>query len=110
MTKSIKTTNKRCLFLEKFSRICTIEQNSNSQVIETIKKVRVFYGGKSSLQLYAFSASIAKYLHKFPHIDVEYINTDDIKVNHMAPYDLVCWLSDSDAHFIITHIHQGISY
>ena len=110
MTKSIKTTDKRSLYLEKFSKICAIEQNANSQLIETIKKVRVFYGGKSSPQLFAFSASIAKYLHMFPHINVEYINTDDIKVNHMAPYDLVCWLIDCDAHFIITHIHQGISY
>jgi hypothetical protein len=110
MTMLIKTTNKRCLFLENFSKICAIEHNANSKLFKTIKKVRVFYGGKSSPQLFAFSASIAKYLHKFPHINVEYINTDDIKVNHMTPYNLVCWLIDSDAHFIITHIHQGISY
>ena len=76
--------------MEKFSKICVTEQNSNSQLIDTIKKVRVFYGGKFNPQLFAFSASIAKYLHKFPHIDVKYINTDDVKVNHMTPYDLVC--------------------
>ena len=39
---------------------------------------------------------------------VVYCNIKMVKDKRWNPKDLVDWLLDSDVHFIITHIHQGL--
>jgi hypothetical protein len=41
-------------------------------------------------------------------IDVEYIDIDTVKMQHLTIQSIVQWLLSSDVHLIITHMHQGI--
>ena len=41
-------------------------------------------------------------------IDVEYIDVDTVKTQHLTVQSIVQWLLSSDVHLIITHMHQGI--
>ncbi len=54
-----------------------------------------------------FQGSLAEFERK-KLIDIEYIDVDTVKTQHLTVQSIVQWLLSSDVHLIITHMHQGI--
>lgn len=89
--------------------------------------IRVFVGGSGSRQTTSFYSALGLLRRKeldeetsrnppktqsqsciWNGIVVESKNVDEIKNENMQPLDLFDWLLESDVHFIIAHIHQGL--
>ena len=86
----------------------------SEHVIEQVQKksrrvclVRVFQGGRNARQLEPVQQALAEFERK-KLIDVEYIDIDKVKTQHLTIQSIVQWLLLSDIHLIITHMHQGI--
>ena len=73
----------------------------------TVCLVRVFQGGRNARQLEPVQQALAEFV-KRKLIEVEYIDTDTVKMQHLTVQSIVQWLLSSDVHLIITHMHQGI--
>jgi len=85
--------------------------------------IRVFFGSERCLQLSAFQikmGSIIKYYcNEFYDVEnnnpgnvrikVEYISNVDVTNNKWLPSQLIDHLLESDLHFILTHVHQGLT-
>ena len=69
--------------------------------------MRVFQGGRNARQLEPVQQALAEFERK-KLIDVEYIDIDKVKTQHLTVQSIVQWLLSSDVHLIITHMHQGI--
>ena len=74
------------------------------------KIVRVFVGGKTGVQESAFLQACSNF--NFPRrptttYEFEYIYVDDVKKRHWGPLELIDWLLACDAHFFLSHPHQG---
>ena len=69
--------------------------------------VRVFQGRRNARQLEPVQQALAEFQRK-KLIDVEYIDIDTVKMQHLTIQSIVQWLLSSDVHLIITHMHQGI--
>ena len=41
-------------------------------------------------------------------LSFEILNNDQRKANRWGPEETVNWLLDSDIHFVLTHVHQGL--
>ena len=67
--------------------------------------MRVFQGGRNARQLEPVQQTLAEFQKL---IDVEYIDIDTVKMQHLTIQSIVQWLLSSDVHLIITHMHQGI--
>lgn len=73
-----------------------------------IKIIRVFIGGRNSIQSTKFTG--AWYRLNFDTNDyiVEYINVDDVKKQSWTTEQFINWLLTSHVHFILSHVHQGL--
>jgi hypothetical protein len=84
--------------------------------------IRVFYGSDRCLQRAAFTLKMNKIMKYYGceandkennpghvRIKVEYISNKDVKNNKWLPNQLVDHLLESDLHFILTHVHQGLT-
>ena len=69
--------------------------------------IRVFGGGESGWQIGPFTRAVAPIL-KTGRVRCEIMHVKHIKELCWSPSDFIDWLLESDVHFIITHIHQGI--
>jgi hypothetical protein len=82
--------------------IAFIKEPSKSIVI------RVFIGGNGAPQIICFKAALDR-LRLQENIQLEYINTEDVRKNFQSPSKLVEWLLGAHVHFVLAHVHQGIS-
>ena len=72
--------------------------------------IGVFVDGKEATQLVPFKEAMYQCgLDNDPQFRIVYIYINDIKDNNWSPQDLVNYLLQCHAYFIITHIHQGKS-
>ena len=72
--------------------------------------LRVFNGGSGSVQFYPFTAAIGEIsVQAGMNITVETLSICEVKDSNWSPVELVDWLLGSDAHFILSHVHQGKS-
>ena len=74
----------------------------------TVTVIRVFQGGETGIQELPFNGAF--YDANFPRdrVHIEYLTVKAIKDRRMTPDSFVDWLLDSDIHFCLSHIHQGI--
>jgi hypothetical protein len=122
--KSIKTMNDspNCVFEAQL--IWETVANSRLFSSPTDKRrnyflIKVFIGGKEGgYQFGPFDQALHYCMHKFGHVDknpglleikVDYITNDTVSQKNWLPKDLIDYLLDSDLHFILTHIHQGLT-
>jgi len=75
--------------------------------------IRVFVGGRGSVQQEKFAAALVSIMHVFdPDLKSfpkeEYLDTDGAKDFGWGISEIVDWLIQSDIHFILNHIHQGM--
>jgi hypothetical protein len=70
--------------------------------------IKVFIGGAGAVQIKHFSTAWSRLRLQIKY-KIEYINTEDIRKLFAKPSDLVDWFLNSHVHFILAHIHQGIS-
>ena len=78
--------------------------------------IKVFCGGLNGLQLGPFKVALKSIIDEYKkgennqiRISVKYISNQDITNNQWLPKQLIDFLLDSDLHFILTHIHQGLT-
>ena len=69
------------------------------------KLIRVFLGGKRGINVGPFLVALQIILDD---VRVETMDTDQLKLLGFSPSDLTDWLLESDAHLILSHVHQGI--
>ena len=69
--------------------------------------IRVFGGGEMGWQIEPFEHAIRQYVANGT-ATCEIMHVKEIKKRRWGPHDFINWLLESDAHFIITHLHQGI--
>ena len=88
---------------------------SDSVEYSSLKDVnlRVFVGGCGSVQQEKFAAALVSSMHVFdPELKSfpkeEYLDTDGAKDKGWGISEIVDWLLESDIHFILNHIHQGM--
>ena len=96
------------------SKMNNLKSSISEHAIEQVQKktrrlclVRVFQGGRNARQLEPVQQALAEFERK-KLIDVEYIDIDKVKTQHLTVQSIVQWLLSSDVHLIITHMHQGI--
>lgn len=78
--------------------------------------IKVFVGGSNGLQRVQFEQALHRVVREysgeknpgFLQIQVEYIDNDTVSRKKWLPRDLINYLLESDLHFILTHIHQGL--
>jgi hypothetical protein len=70
--------------------------------------VRVFMGGDGAIQIKHFVTALSR-LKIDDKYKIEYINTEDVRKRFSEPSKFVDWLLGSHIHFILAHVHQGIS-
>lgn len=84
------------------------EVNSNLKTKKV--KLHVFQGGEFGYQSTNFIIALAKFQNSGQFsFETEYITCKVIKEKRWTIRDLMDWLIDCDIHFILTHIHQGIT-
>jgi len=104
----------KCLSDELNNKMTNLKSSISEHAIEQVQKktrrlclVRVFQGGRNARQLEPVQQALAEFERK-KLIDVEYIDIDKVKTQHLTVQSIVQWLLSSDVHLIITHMHQGI--
>jgi len=81
------------------------------QRIDHRKCLRVFTGGKDSIQSGPFLHAINEIRKKWSStvdIHVEKLNTQELCANKWQPDQFVDWLLQSHVHFILGHVHQSL--
>jgi hypothetical protein len=69
--------------------------------------IHVFSGGKSSIQSIPFTSAVGRSnVSDVCHITE--FSCKDVKDRNMTEKDFVDWLLESDVHFILSHVHQGL--
>ena len=63
--------------------------------------------GREGRQIIPFRRALSKSLSR-RSVRYEYVSIDVIRKNNWSPEDLIDCLLDSDAHFILYHLHQGL--
>ena len=78
--------------------------------------IKVFAGGLSAIQLGAFQIALKFVIDEVKNnnpgnvqILIKYISTQDVSIKKWLPKQLIDYLLDSDLHFILSHIHQGLT-
>ena len=79
--------------------------------------IKVFIGGKSGIQLTPFEQALHRVISEYTRdfnpglleVKVEFISTTTVSKHKWLPKHLIDNLLDSDMHFILTHIHQGLT-
>ena len=96
------------------SKMNNLKSSISEHAMEQVQKksrrlclVRVFQGGRNARQLEPVQQALAEFERK-KLIDVEFIDIDTVKTQHLTVQSIVQWLLSSDVHLIITHMHQGI--
>jgi hypothetical protein len=107
-------TMEKCLSDELNNKMTNLKSSISEHAIEQVQKktrrlclVRVFQGGRNARQLEPVQQALAEFERK-KLIDIEYIDIDKVKTQHLTVQSIVQWLLSSDVHLIITHMHQGI--
>ena len=75
--------------------------------------IRVHECGKSGVQIEPFRQAQTN-IHEndrdtYARVTFETINNDYIRKNRWSPKHMVDWLLESDIHFILSHVHQGMN-
>ena len=72
-------------------------------------KIRVYQGSIADCgghQLIPFHAACS--ILDLSMVSIEYLTIADVKKRKWKSKDIIDWLIDSDVHFVLTHIHQGL--
>jgi hypothetical protein len=72
-------------------------------------KIRVYQGSIADCgghQLIPFHRACS--ILDLSMVSIEYLTISDVKKRKWKPKDIIDWLIDSDVHFVLTHIHQGL--
>jgi hypothetical protein len=81
-----------------------IHQNGRKQIL-----IRAFLGGSDGNQVQPFNSAISTIAAKHPEIILETLDVNQVKKLFSSPDQLIDWLIQSDIHFILSHLHQGLS-
>ena len=83
---------------------------STPKQIGSIKLIRVFTGGKQSIQSGPFLHAVAGIQKRFLGTDirVESMNTQELCAAKLQPDQFVGWLMNSHVHLILGHVHQSL--
>jgi hypothetical protein len=76
------------------------------------KLIRVFLGAPGGINVGPFKSSLGSIIGstcREKDFVVETVSTDEIKRRKLSPEAVVDWLEQSDYHFILSHVHQGIT-
>ena len=74
------------------------------------RTIGVFIGGKAGVQVGPFQEAVYRLgLSNESNCRIIYINITHIKKEKWKPHHLMDYLLHCNAHFIITHVHQGKS-
>lgn len=71
-------------------------------------QVRIFMGGKNSMQVTPFMAAVADQNYDINKITFTYVSVREVKRFGWTPEEFVEWLLGSHVHFILSHVHQGL--
>lgn len=83
--------------------------------------IRVFTGGSASIQVGPFTSALSLFIKTFneqqqealndspKRIVAEYMGVNEVCKQRWTASSLIDWLLHSDVHFILAHVHQGIS-
>lgn len=101
---------------------CNDTQNMMFQMLSEITKlnqdrsvikVNVLQVCRNAAQLLYFKNAQIKLADMYPNIyskmKFDFKINDDIRKDNWKPADIMDWLLNSDIHFILSHVHQGIS-
>lgn len=69
-------------------------------------RIRVFLGGRDNKNGNYLKAALSSTPGRIYNVDE--LDVDRVKSKKFSPQDIVDWLLDSDIHFILGHLHQGI--
>ena len=96
--------------MEKSSVDLKTAQPAHFKTLHRMVLLRVFNGGSGSVQCYPFTAAIGEIsVQAGMNITVETLSICEVKDSNWSLVELVDWLLGSDAHFILSHVHQGKS-
>ena len=74
--------------------------------------IRIHTVGVTCEQLICFKSALNSicntYRELFNTLQIQYLNNDIIRCNHMTPSQVVKWLLDGHVHILLGHFHQGI--
>ena len=101
--------------LKMWDSISASRLNSNEKR-KNLYSVKVFVGGANGLQRIQFEQAMHRVVREYSRdknpglleIRVEYLDNDAVSRNNWLPKDLIDYLLDSDLHFILSHVHQGL--
>jgi hypothetical protein len=71
--------------------------------------VRVFVGGSEGIQAQPFNSAMSMLAADREDLLIEYCDVNKAKQTFLSPRELVNWLIGGHIHFILSHVHQGIS-
>jgi hypothetical protein len=83
--------------------------NSRNQSNSDSKVIKVFLGGANGVQVNPFKAAWTRLQFSKENWIIQYISVVYINESGWTPKHFVDWLLDSDIHFILSHVHQGIA-
>lgn len=72
-------------------------------------QIHVFVGGESSNQLSPFKHAFYNCAFPPDRVNIHYLSTREVKLRQWTARQFVSWLLKSDVHFILSHVHQGLS-
>ena len=121
LANEIKSTTD-CDYRNERDFVCCSSQDMMFQIAQLCRKkarldrskilIRVLQGGDRCKQLKYFDLAKTRIREAHPDLydllSFEILINDQIKANRWGPEETVNWLLDSDIHFILTHVHQGL--
>lgn len=74
--------------------------------------IRIHTVGVTCEQLVCFQSALSEisktYRSLFNTLQIDYLNNDIIRCNHMTPSQVINWLLGGHIHILLGHFHQGI--
>ena len=98
-----------------FSKLGIIESQKKEKIMTITLNVwsgAEFESSPTAGQRLWFDEALSKVLREFSNtikVNVEYRSNKGIRENNWSVREMFDWLMDSDIHYILTHVHQGIN-
>ena len=113
-----EASEKSLLLWETYGRSSRLGDSSKNRR-DKIFVIRVFCGGVNGIQAAAFKIAMSNILKEYRNnmtinpglirINIDYISNSDVSERKWLPSHLIDYLLESDVHFVLTHIHQGLT-
>jgi hypothetical protein len=115
----IEASEQTLLYWENIAKSSRFTRISRFEILHEFK-IRVFEGGEFAFQQGPFKHMITDFLKEYRRnkeilnpgnikISIEYISNKDVDEKKWLPSQLIDYLLESDLHFILTHMHQGLT-